>query len=98
VLNVAVRSSPQPPVRGLTNFQLTVTDADGNAVSGLQLSVVPWMPQMGHGTSVTPVVKDVGDGVYQVTDVYLFMAGLWELRTNIAGAMSDSVAPQFQID
>jgi hypothetical protein len=56
------------------------------------------MPQMGHGTSVTPVVKDVGDGVYQVTDVYLFMAGLWELRTNIAGAMSDSVAPQFQID
>lgn len=97
-LQVAIRSSPQPPVRGLTNFEFTVTDLDGRPVDGLQIAVQPWMPQMGHGTAVVPSVKDVGNGVYQVTEVYLFMAGLWELRTTFTGAVTDSVAPQFQIN
>lgn len=98
LVNVAIRSSPQPPVRGLSNFQFTVTDASGTPVDGLQIAVEPWMPQMGHGSSITPTVTDVGGGVYQVTQVYLFMAGLWQLRTTITGAMSDSVAPEFQIN
>jgi hypothetical protein len=96
-LNVAIRSSPQPPVLGLTNFELTVTDSEGNPVSGLQLSVVPWMPQMGHGTSITPTVKEVNPGIYQVTQVYLFMPGEWALRTSFSGSVSDSIAPDFNI-
>jgi hypothetical protein len=55
------------------------------------------MPLMGHGSSVTPLVKETGGGVYEVSDVVLFMPGLWELRTTLTGEVSDHVAPQFEI-
>ena len=43
------------------------------------LSVVLWMPSMGHGSS--PVtVKRVEEGVYKVTNVYFSMRGDWEIR------------------
>lgn len=95
-LSVEVRSSPQPPVRGRAIFQLKVTGLHGG-VEGLNIAVQPWMPLMGHGTSVKPVVKEMGNGVYEVSDVYLFMAGLWELRTEFEGEAVDHVAPQFEI-
>jgi hypothetical protein len=35
--------------------------------------------------------------VYLVTEVYLYMPGLWTLRTTISGAMTDHAAPQLTI-
>jgi hypothetical protein len=55
------------------------------------------MPAMGHGTSVVPTITDVDPGHYVITDVDLFMAGTWELRTTIAGPRTDSATPTFQI-
>ena len=96
-LSVAVRTSPQPPARGTDSVELTITRvSDGTPVDGLSLDVVPWMPAMGHGTS-TPTVTPEGDGVYLVTEVYLFMPGLWALQTAISGPMTDSVAPQVTV-
>jgi hypothetical protein len=108
VLSVAVRTAPQPPTRGDQSAEYVITDAKtGAPVSGLTLSVVPWMPAMLHGTSVVPVVRETKPGVYVISNVDLFMPGLWELRTTItgsggdadadAGATSDYVAPQFEI-
>ena len=51
---------------------------------------------MGHGSSA-PTVTPQGHGTYLVTEVYLFMPGLWVLETSIAGAASDHVDPQFQV-
>jgi hypothetical protein len=107
-LSVAVRTAPQPPTRGDQSAEYAITDAaTGAPVSGLTLSVVPWMPAMLHGTSVVPTVRETKPGLYVISDVDLFMAGLWELRTTItgssgdagadAGAISDYVAPQFEI-
>jgi hypothetical protein len=96
-LLIDVRTSPQPPSVGTNEIQLSVTKAsDGSPVDGLTLDVEPWMPSMGHGTS-SPGVTPQGSGVYLVTDVYLYMQGVWTLRTTISGAMSDHAKPQLDI-
>jgi hypothetical protein len=83
---VDVRTSPsQPPVRGEVSVELVITDANGAPVDGLALDVVPWMPAMGHGTSVTPNVVAEGGGAYRVQSVDMFMPGTWQLRVSFAG-------------
>jgi YtkA-like len=96
-LVLEMRSSPQPPVRGQDAAELRFTDSAGAPVDGLTLTVVPWMPAHGHGTSVQPVVTEEGPGVFIVQPLYLYMAGQWELRTTIAGAMTDAIAPAVDV-
>jgi hypothetical protein len=71
------------------------------------------MPVMLHGASIQPSVTETKPGVYLVTDVDMFMAGEWQLRTTIeapaapaspsngqaqgTGASTDHVGPIFQI-
>jgi hypothetical protein len=96
-LQIAVRTSPQPPLRGIDAVQYAVTNAQGAPVLHLALQVTPWMPAMGHGSSIIPTVTEEGGGVYVLTDVDLPMPGAWELQTNFSGTLTDSVTPQFQI-
>ncbi|HTQ07585.1 MAG TPA: FixH family protein [Polyangiaceae bacterium] len=98
-LRVTLQSSPEAtPVRGENQIVLNVVQNEsGDAVEGLTLSMVPFMPAMGHGSPVVPVFSDEGDGQYRFDDVDLTMAGLWELRTAITGAVSDSVDFSFDV-
>jgi len=91
-LQVEVRTAPgQPPSVGLSTVTLNITDAAGTPQNGLSLAVVPWMPAMGHGTSVTPVVAATGKGTYRIYNVSLFMAGQWELRVDVRGTTTDQL-------
>jgi hypothetical protein len=97
---ISVHSAPDAlPTRGVNTLRLVVTRvSDGAPASGLAVDVVPWMPAMGHGASVKPSVQPGAEpGTYDVSNVNLFMPGLWEIRTTIGGASSDHVAPQFDI-
>ena len=97
-LTIEVRTAPtQPPSQGLDTVEYVITAAGGAPSDGLELTVVPWMPDMGHGASTTPSVAAMGDGRYVISDVELFMGGKWQLRTTIAGPLEDSVTPTFQI-
>jgi len=97
-LSIAVRTSPQPPVRGTNDVELTITGAtDGAPRDGLALDVKPWMPAMGHGTSIVPTVAPAMNGKYLVSGVDLFMPGLWQLRLSISGPTEDYAAPAFEI-
>jgi len=98
-LLIALASSPDgAPVVGNNEIDLEVTRADsGKAESGLELSMVPYMPTMGHGSPVVPRFSDQGDGNYHFDDVVLTMPGLWQLRTQISGAMSDSIDFSFDV-
>lgn len=98
-LRIEIRTGPeQPPTRGNQTVEFVVVDAmTGTPAAGLTLDVVPWMPVMGHGTSLTPSVSETSPGTYVLTNVGLFMPGTWELRTNIAGAATDHTAPSFEI-
>jgi hypothetical protein len=97
-LHIDLRTAPdQPPSRGVASVEYRVADVNQTPVDGLTISVVPWMPDMGHGASTTPTVQAMGNGRYVITNVELFMPGRWDLRTTISGSSDDSVTPEFQI-
>ena len=99
-LQLTLRSSPDTlPVRGDNQIDLTIARADtGEPVTGLSLSMVPFMPVMGHGSPVVPQFSDEGAGAYRFDDVVLTMPGLWELRTTIDGAESDTADFRFDVN
>jgi len=82
-----VYSAPDPLVRGPSSIEL-VTNGPKD---GLAITMVPFMPAMGHGSATTPAVVDEGNGVYVASDVVMPMPGTWQLRTTIGGACSDSL-------
>jgi len=85
------------PTRGVNAFRYLVTDANGAPVEGVQLTVSPWMPDMGHGSSVVPKVTAAGTGAFVLTDVYFAMPGRWDLLSTFAGPITDAAKPSFQI-
>lgn len=92
-LRVEVLSPMTPLRRGVQVFQVRVTDAaSGKPVSGVVLSVQPWMPAMGHGISDVPRVTARAPGTFEVSDMDLFMPGAWELRFTLKGTVEDSAA------
>jgi hypothetical protein len=62
--------------RGVNTVRVVPSAAVGT------LAVTPWMPVMGHGSSVTPTVEAEGGG-FVVTELYLAMPGRWELRCDV---------------
>jgi hypothetical protein len=96
-LTIAVRFSPDPPTAGSDAAQLAFTDALGLPISGLELTVVPWMPAHGHGTSVDPGIAEMTPGVFVASPLYLFMPGSWELRMTIGGTADDTATAAFEI-
>ena len=85
-LRIDVWWSPAQPIVGYNAAQLAVSDPNGSPVSGLVLSIVPWMPAHAHGASVLPTVMEISAGTYVATPIDFFMAGQWELRTAITNA------------
>ena len=78
-----MESNPAPPAKQSNVLTLQVADASGKPVDGATLSVLPYMPDHGHGSSVKPTVTAKGGGTYEVTNVYLPMPGLWRLTVTV---------------
>jgi hypothetical protein len=95
-----VDASPAPPAKGDNTWTLRLTDARGAPVDGATVTLVPFMPDHGHGSAVKPTVTFTGsDGKYGVSRVYLAMAGYWEITvTVVRGATSDETRFGFCID
>jgi len=99
------RFSPSALARGSNAAEIQVMGLDGAPLSGWQVSLVPWMPAHGHGTSVAAHVHEVSPGVYVAQPLYLYMGGRWELRTTLApplatteaSATTETVVPSFDI-
>jgi hypothetical protein len=81
-----VQSTPAPPGRGNDTWTIHVTDASGQPLPNLSVSVLPFMPDHGHGTSVNASVTANGGGDYTVTPLYFFMPGVWRIRFTSAGS------------
>ena len=75
---------PAPPAKGLNAWTLALTDATGSPMSGATITVKPYMPDHGHGSSIVPAVTPMSAaGTYQVTLLDLFMAGIWTVTFTI---------------
>jgi len=81
---------------GVNTLDMIVHDKNDKDVVGAEITVVPWMPEMGHGVFEKPVVKERGGGLYSVEDIILIMGGRWELRIKIGkGRVQDTVTFDF---
>ncbi len=94
MLQIEVRTAPvQPPTTGLDGVEVVLTDPKtGDPVDGMQITLVPWMPLMGHGADLTPKLEAKGKGHYVFTNVNLFMPGEWQLRFAFSGKVSGKVS------
>lgn len=92
-----VDALPAPPDRGDNRWVLEI-EAGGAMMTGCAVAVVPDMPLHGHGTE--PVtVRELGEGRYQVSEMSLFMPGLWVIPIAVTcGEMSDTATFEFWIE
>jgi len=89
--------TPSGVARGTNEVLLHVSRGDSGAPTDeLVLEMLPFMPAMGHGSGVSPLVTPLGSGDYAFSEVVLNMAGRWQLRTAISGERSDHVV--FDVD
>jgi hypothetical protein len=89
--DVAIWLYPASPRKGTNDVVYRVRDLAGAPIDALTVQVQPWMPAHGHGTSTIPAVSAQGAGLYLATPIALYMSGRWELRTTIAGTVSEDV-------
>ena len=94
VLRIDVKSAGGALTRGANVFEVRVTAVQGGQpLDGLGVSLVPWMPAMGHGTPVTSVIRPQGSGRYLVENVTFFMPGHWLLRMSFAAPAQGAKPP-----
>jgi hypothetical protein len=72
-------SNPAPPARVVNTWKLSVASASGQALTSLSLQVEAFMPDHGHGSSAVPQVATNPDGTYTISNLYLFMPGIWRI-------------------
>jgi hypothetical protein len=83
-----LESNPGPPVKGQNTWTVEVDDvASGAPLDGLDVAVLPWMPDHVHGSTPVAVTPDTA-GKYTLKPVYLYMSGYWEVRFTIVGNLA----------
>lgn len=80
--NVGLTSDPTPPHKGSNVFRVKLTDANGSAISGAEVTVtffMPAMPDMGMAAMRTAVtLSEKGGGFYEGTGE-LQSGGTWQV-------------------
>lgn len=79
--------------RKMYAMPVSITDANGNAVSAATIDVDGGMPQHGHGLPTRPrVTKNLGQGSYEISGLRFNMGGWWELKLTVhAPAGTDTI-------
>jgi hypothetical protein len=90
-------SDPAPPGRGDNHMTVHLLSAAAAPMGGAALTVVPYMPDHGHGTAVPVVIVESTTviGEYDVNPVNFHMPGLWQLIMRTSSAPADEVTFAF---
>lgn len=93
-------ADPAPPDQGNNVWEVTVREVGGAEMQGCTIDVTPFMPDHGHGTSPQPLVAAGTDtGTYDITQINLFMGGLWEITLDIdCSGTTDTVVYRFCVE
>jgi hypothetical protein len=78
-----VSAKPATPVTGagdagINEWTVSVT-MDGKPPQAGDLSVKTLMPDHGHGSPSAPTVSANPDGTFTIANLFLFMAGVWQI-------------------
>jgi hypothetical protein len=89
--------SPPPPSPGNMTWTLKVVDASGQPVTDATMATPKtWMPQHMHSSTAQPSVQANGDGTFTVTNLYLYMPGVWQVTFDVqSGSTADSAVFTF---
>ncbi len=81
---IKMRIEPSNPVVGNNIVTLTIFDSRSKTpIESAKIEAVPWMTTHSHGSSKKTIIKEKGNGVYVVENVYFTMEGDWDLLVNI---------------
>ncbi|MBX3232403.1 MAG: FixH family protein [Labilithrix sp.] len=69
--------------KGMNAITVEVLDANKAPLDGANVSLSLWMPDHAHGSARTPKVTPMGGGKYEISEVWLPMAGLWRFRIGV---------------
>ncbi len=72
-----------PPISGRNSLEFFLATDDGEPVVGAEVTAMPFMPSMGHGSTEDPAVEEQEDGQYLVTDIVYTMKGEWTLTIDV---------------
>jgi len=94
-----VNATPSPPMRGDNTWEVQVTAmAGGAALTGGQLQIEGNMPDHQHGPPYPAIATEMGNGMYEISPINMWMPGLWETTIRAsAGATTDSAVFKFCI-
>jgi len=69
-----------PFVLNQSRLLIVVTDLEGVPVTPeLELKVMLWMPDMGHGSFPVDVVE-IDEGVFEAKEIFFTMPGYWDIH------------------
>lgn len=80
-VNIAVSTSPNPPMMGDIELVLAITDADGNPLEGARVDVSADHTDM-TGMTMSGPATDQGGGRYAITANFS-MSGNWKLTVYV---------------
>jgi hypothetical protein len=85
--------TPAGSARAVYAWVVTLRTDAGPLPDDVQLAVTPRMPDHGHGARRRPTVRPLGGGRFEVTDLDLYMDGVWTitLRVSSGGATEQVV-------
>jgi YtkA-like len=84
--------TPNPVFKGNNVWNILVVDKTGAPVSGATIKVNPFMPDHGHGSSITPqIAPGSTPGTYDVTLLNLFMPGIWTITIVVTTGTAPNV-------
>ncbi len=94
-------TEPAPPRKGNNTFRVKLTDANGKAISGAEVTVtfsMPAMPQMGMAAMrISSTLKDKGKGIYQGNGV-LESGGTWQVSVVVRRGGQVLATKQFSVN
>jgi len=70
--------------QGKNEIDLVLHDNKDRDVTDAEITIQPWMPEMGHGIDIEPWIEEKGGGLYHVSNLVLTMGGHWQLRIMVS--------------
>ena len=92
--DLSYKSGIEPlPINTIHSWTLILKKADGQPITGAEITLDGDMPQHGHGLPTVPeVTQDLGDGKYLVEGVKFSMPGWWVIKFRIRAGGEDDTA------
>lgn len=86
-------SDPQRPSKGDNTWVVELQSFDSSPLSAPKLEIFPFMPDHGHGTTLPPLVRPLGNAQFEISELNLWMPGFWTMRFDVeAEGMVDEMS------